>query len=135
PGDVQSVVLHDDARELRVVEPASVPQADIRLSDWPIGNGNLVAEIGALDERITTRDRLLLLLPLLMWIAAAIITWSLVSRLLVRPLRRLEGAVTAYQPGDGSGELPRKLGPSEEIRELRNAFARAIDRAEESERE
>ena len=31
--------------------------------------------------------------------------------------------------------MPSKLGPSEEIQELRNAFARAIDRAEESERE
>ena len=29
----------------------------------------------------------------------------------------------------------RKLGPSEEIQELRNAFGRAIGRAEESERE
>ena len=41
----------------------------------------------------------------------------------------------AYRPGEGTLELPRKLGPSEEIQELRNAFARAIDRAEESERE
>jgi two-component sensor histidine kinase len=105
------------------------------LADWPINNGAITAHVGVAHQRITTADRLLLLLPLLMWIAAAIITWSLVSRLLIRPLRRLEGAVTAYQPGDGSNELPRKLGPSEEIRELRNAFARAIDRAEESEQE
>src|SRR4029079_10841916 len=32
-------------------------------------------------------------------------------------------------------ELPQRLGPSEEIQELRDAFGRAIDRAEESERE
>jgi two-component sensor histidine kinase len=108
---------------------------DLSLADWSISNGALTAHIGVAHQRITTWDRLLLLLPLLMWIAAAFITWLLVSRLLVRPLRRLEGAVTAYQPGDGSSELPRKLGPSEEIRELRDAFARAIDRAEESERE
>jgi two-component system, sensor histidine kinase PdtaS len=108
---------------------------DMSVADWPISNGAITAHVGVAHQRITTADRLLLLLPLLMWIAAAIITWSLVSRLLVRPLRRLEGAVTAYQPGDGSDELPRKLGPSEEIRELRNAFARAIDRAEDSERE
>ena len=63
------------------------------------------------------------------------ITWSLVSRLLVRPLRKLEGAVVAYRAGGGSEELPRKLGPSQEIEGLRNAFAKAIDRAEESERE
>ena len=43
--------------------------------------------------------------------------------------------MVAYQPGEGALELPRKLGPSEEIQELRDAFGRAIDRVEESERE
>jgi two-component sensor histidine kinase len=132
PGDVRSIVIHDDERELRILGSAA-PEQQLRVSEWPIGDGSLSARIGAPEERITTRDRLILLLPLLMWIAAAIITWSLVSRLLVRPLKRLEGAVLAYRPGEGSAELPRKLGPSEEIQELRNAFARAIDRAEESE--
>ena len=108
---------------------------DLSIADWPISNGNLVAHIGIARQRITTADRLLMLLPLLMWFAAAIITWSLVSRLLVRPLRKLEGAVAAYRPGEGPKELPRRLGPSQEIEGLRNAFARAIDRAEESERE
>ena len=135
PGDVESVVLHDDARELTVIPGASNPQNDIRSSEWQIGDSGLSALIGARDERITTRDRLVLLLPLLMWVAAAIITWSLVSRLLIRPLKRLEGAVLAYRPGEDALEMPRKLGPSEEIRELRNAFVRAIARAEESERQ
>ena len=69
------------------------------------------------------------------YVAAAIITWSLVSRLLIRPLKRLENAVTAYQPGEGPLNLPGKLGPSQEIQELRDAFGRAISRTEESERE
>lgn len=135
PGDVDSVVLHDDARELQILQPSAPSDAQVQFSEWPIGNKSVSARIGSVDEQITTRDRLVLLLPLLMWIAAAIITWSLVSRLLVRPLKRLEGAVLAYRPGEGPLELPRKLGPSEEIRELRDAFARAIGRAEESERE
>lgn len=114
---------------------ADPPGDELSIVDSPISNGGLTAHVGIERQRITTADRLLLLLPLLMWIAAAIITWSLVSRLLVRPLRRLEGAVLAYRPGDGSDELPRKLGPSQEIEGLRDAFARAIDRTEESERE
>lgn len=105
------------------------------LTEWPISNGNLVARIGMPHQRITTGERLMLLLPLLMWILAAVVTWLLVSRLLVQPLRRLENAVRAYRPGDGELELPRKLGPSEEIRGLRNAFTRAITQVEESERE
>jgi two-component sensor histidine kinase len=108
---------------------------ELSVNDWPIGNSDLVVRVGLAHQRITTFDRLLLLLPLLMWIAAAIITWSLVSRLLVRPLKRLEDAVLAYRPGEGDHELPRKLGPSEEIQELRNAFSRTIGRIEQSERE
>jgi two-component sensor histidine kinase len=135
PGDVQTVVLHDDARELRVLGPPPGPDLRLRLSEWPIGSGALFARIGALDERITARDRLLLLLPLLMWIAAALVTWVLVSRLLIRPLKRLERAVIAYQPGGGPLDLPRKLGPSEEIQELRDAFGRAVARVEASEAE
>jgi two-component sensor histidine kinase len=69
-----------------------------------------------------------------MWIAAAMVTWLLVSRLLIRPLKRLERAVLYYQPGEQL-DLPRKLGPSEEIQELREAFARAAARVEESDAE
>ena len=132
---IASLTLHDSARELRVIGSDRAPIANLRISRWPLSNGNIIARIGVVEQRITTRDRLLLLLPLLMWIAAAILTWSLVGRLLIRPLKRLEAAVRAYQPGEGSLELPRKLGPSEEIQQLRDAFGRAIDRAEESERE
>jgi hypothetical protein len=135
PGDVATVVLHDDSRELRILGPPSDDEFRLRLSEWQIGNGTLFARIGALDQRIDTRDRLILLLPLAMWIAAAIITWLLVTRLLIRPLKRLERAVIAYRPGEGPLDLPRKLGPSEEIQGLRDAFARAVARVEESERE
>jgi two-component sensor histidine kinase len=84
---------------------------------------------------ITTVDRLVLLLPVLMWVLAALITWLLVSRLLIRPLRRLEGAVRGYRPGQSALDLPRNLGPAQEIQELRDAFARAVARVDESERE
>jgi two-component sensor histidine kinase len=43
--------------------------------------------------------------------------------------------VLDFRPAEGALELPRKLGPSREIQELRNAFGRAVARVEESERE
>ena len=52
----------------------------------------------------------MLLLPVLMWIAGALVTWLLVSRLLIRPLKRLERAVRNYRPGSDGLDLPRKLG-------------------------
>jgi two-component sensor histidine kinase len=134
PGDVSNVVLHDRDRELRVLSTDDPADSPVRLSEWQIGSSDLSARIGAPDRRITTYDRLVLLLPFLMWILAALVTWVLVSRLLVRPLKRLERAVISYSPG-GPLDLPRKLGPSEEIQELRDAFARAVARVDESDAE
>lgn len=131
---IGSIVLHDDARQVTLLgDPES--QERLAVTEWPIGHGNMFVRVATRHQKIRTIDRLLLLLPLLMWVAAAMITWSLVGRLLIRPLKRLEHSVLAYRPGEGPLELPRKLGPSEEIRELRNAFARTIAKIEESERE
>jgi two-component sensor histidine kinase len=133
--DVQALVLRDRDRELRLVGPPPVSDLRLQLSQWPLGHGNLQARIGTADRRIRAVDRLVLLLPVLMWIAAALITWLLVSRLLIRPLKRLERAVIRYEPGQSALDLPRRLGPSEEIQSLRNAFAKAVARVEESDRE
>ena len=134
PGDVDSIVLHEGSSELRVLAPQAATDVPMRFSEWPIGSRVLSARIGAVDKRITTYDRLVLLLPFLMWIAAALIAWLLVNRLLIRPLKRLERAVTSYVPG-GSLDLPRKVGPAQEIQELRDAFARAVARVEASDAE
>jgi|SRR4051794_6669966 two-component sensor histidine kinase len=134
-GEIRSLVLHDGNRELRVIEPSAGLDPKLSKTEWPIGNGSFFARIGTIRQKITTVDRLILLLPVLMWVAAALITWVLVSRLLIRPLKRLEQAVVRYQPGDPAFDLPRKLGPSTEIQELRDAFARAVTRVDESERE
>lgn len=134
PGDVQTIVLHDGSRELIVLQTAAVDTVPLRMSEWPIGSGALYARIGAAEQRITTYDRLVLLLPVLMWIAAALMTWLLVSRLLIRPLKRLERAVTGYSPG-GQLDLPSKLGPSREIQELRDAFGRAVARVDQADSE
>jgi two-component sensor histidine kinase len=131
---VHMLVLHDSSYELPVIALPSDPGADSHVTDWPIGKGDLWARVATSDRRISPLDRLVLLLPVLMWIAAALITWLLVSRLLIRPLKRLERAVLQYEPG-GSVDLPRKVGPSEEIQELRDAFARAVSRVEESDAE
>ena len=40
-----------------------------------------------------------------------------------------------YRPGQSALDLPRKLGPAQEIQELRDAFSRAITRVDESEHE
>ncbi len=126
------VALHDESRRLTVID-SDMPESNLRMSEWAIGNGELVARVGIAEQPIPARDRLLLLLPLLMWFAAALIAWSIVSRLLISPLKKLERAISDYQPGEHDTELPANLGPAREIKSLRDAFTRAIDRVEVSE--
>jgi two-component sensor histidine kinase len=132
--DVPSIILSDRKNAVSVIGPADDSNSLTYLS-LPIANGALTARIGFPVSRITTRDRVVLLLPVLMWVFAALLSWLLVSRLLIRPLKRLQQAVTKYQPGEKALDLPRKLGPSTEIQGLRDAFGRAVARVEDSERE
>ena len=126
------VALHDKSRRVTVID-SGLPESGLRMSEWAIGNGELIARVGIAEKPIPTRDRLLLLLPLLMWFAAALIAWSIVSRLLISPLKKLERAISDYQPGEQDADLPANLGPAREIKSLRDAFTRAIDRVEVSE--
>jgi two-component sensor histidine kinase len=134
--DIASLVVRDGARDLDVVDmDSSPPPSDsIAYTDLPLGNGDLKVRVGGLVRRITTVDRLLLLMPVLMWVLAALISWVVISRLLIRPLKLLQRAVADYRPGQPLNPA-RKLGPATEIRELRDAFRRAFSRVEESEQE
>ncbi|MGZ2412181.1 two-component system, sensor histidine kinase PdtaS [Sphingomonas sp. F9_3S_D5_B_2] len=133
-GGIESFILAEDGRELRVLGSPQVGHVSMAITQWPIASGGLVARVGSPMKRITTADRLVLLLPVLMWIFAALITWLLVTRLLIRPLRHLQRAVSRYKPG-ADLHLPQKLGPSREIQELRDSFGRATARVDESERD
>ena len=132
--DIPLVVIRDGDDELALADPGDGAD-DLNVTDWPIGGGPMTVRVGMAEQRITTIDRLLLLLPVLMWVAAALIAWLLVSRLLIRPLKTLQRSVQRYDPAEGPLQLPRKVGPSTEIQELRAAFGRAFSRAEASERE
>jgi two-component sensor histidine kinase len=68
-------------------------------------------------------------------VTAAVLSWWLVRRMLTRPLDRLKRAVINYRPGEAPLALPDRLGPTAEIRELGQAFERAVDRIEQSERQ
>jgi two-component sensor histidine kinase len=125
----------DDSRSLTIIDSYRPDAATAEQFEWPIAGDSLVAQFGVVMERVTTLDRLVLLLPVLMWIAAALLTWLLVSRLLAWPLRRLERAVIAYRPGEANFHLPGRLGPSTEIASLGDAFARTIAQVDQSERE
>ena len=136
-GHVDSLTIDDAVLDLPLIDDGRPARNDqeLALSRWPLANNQIQSVIGTRITRITTVDRLLLTLPLLMWVMAALITWLLVTRLLIRPLRQLERAVAGLQPGESAAVLPNKLGPATEIQELRDAFARSLQRIEQSELE
>ena len=100
-----------------------------------IANGQLSVRVTVPTQRLSAGEWLILLLPVIMWVVAALISWLLVTRLLIRPLRRLERAVATYDPSAGGFTLPRGIGPAIEIESLGQAFARSVERIESSERE
>ena len=130
---IRSLELLDGRNAIRLIGTSAMDDGQ-RFVALPITNGALTARIGVPVTRLTNSDKLVLMLPVLMWVLAALVAWVLVTRLLIRPLKRLQRAVINYTPGEELN-LPRKLGPSTEIQELRDAFERAVARVDESERE
>jgi two-component system, sensor histidine kinase PdtaS len=133
--NVDGLILRDGNSELPIVPTRALGSGESKISmtRWPVANGQLEMNVGTKIPEITTGDRLLLLLPFLMWLVAALLAWLLVNRLFIRPLRQLQRSVVQYEPGDPEFTLPRTMGPATEIQELRDAFARAVARVEQSE--
>lgn len=132
--NVQRASLKLGAQTVDLVDNSTiVPMVEIERA---IVNRRATARVAVQRQAISPFERLIILLPLLMWVAAAIISWWMIHRLMIRPLRRLEGAVIQYQPGDDSAlVLPPGLGPAREIHELGAAFQRTVERLEGAERE
>ncbi len=87
-----------------------------------LAGGRLRLDIRTGAPPIRPAELLMILLPIFMWLAAGIIGWLIVDRLLLRPLSRMQRAVAAYQPGDRTLALPALATPAREIRQLGLAF-------------
>lgn len=87
-----------------------------------IGSDGLQLRIVLGATPIRAIDVVIILLPVLMWLAAAIIGWWIVNRMLLKPLARIQRVVSSYQPGDRPIELPSLASPAREIGELGDAF-------------
>ncbi|MCW3798352.1 sensor histidine kinase [Sphingomonas sp. BN140010] len=139
---LRQLTLSDGRTSMLLIDEAGAVQAadrdpNMQLVErrWMIGGGQLSASSIAQVDRIGTSERGLILLPLLMWIVATLLSWLLVGSFLIRPLRRMQRAIGSYQPGSAALELPERLGSATEIRELGQSFSRAVERIEESERD
>lgn len=122
-----SALTHDD----NVLELSTIPGLGaldrVETVQTDLGLGGLSLRTSIRSAPITSSFLVALLLPLLMWAAAAGLSWFVVDRLLIRPLRLLRASVASYKPGELID--PGKLGPlpAQEIRELGDTF-RTISR-------
>lgn len=91
----------------------------------PVGVDRLALEMTVRSAPITSPLIVAMLLPMVMWAAAAAIGWFVVDALLIRPLRALRREVARYRPGEVIDPPP--AGSAQEIRELGDTF-RAISR-------
>jgi two-component sensor histidine kinase len=99
----------------------------------PVAGGQLTLNIALSAVPISALEVLMILLPVLMWLAAAIVGWFVADRLLLRPLVRMQRAVSAYKPGDPELNIPHLSTPAHEIKALAAAFdhaARTVARHE-----
>lgn len=92
-----------------------------------LGMSGLALEMSVRSAPITSSLLLALLLPIVMFVAAAGIGWFVVDRLLIRPLRDLRARVADYSAGDIIDPGTIRTLPAQEIRELGDTF-RALSR-------
>lgn len=113
-GGRRRMVLREDYRPVPFVQAVSdsAPIADNRLQ--------LSIRLGAVPIRAV--DLLVIVLPVVMWLAAGVIGWWVVNRQLLRPLASIQRVVSTYRPGERPLELPRLRSPAREIGELGLAF-------------
>ena len=93
----------------------------------PVAGGQVQLELTTAEQPITAVELLIGLLPILMWLAAALIGWWVVNRLIIRPLLQLQDAVERHNADAGPLVLPRMTTPAREIRDLGRAFQRLTD--------
>ncbi|MDQ2879435.1 MAG: histidine kinase [Pseudomonadota bacterium] len=115
-GDEQTLILADPAAagpiELRARQVVALGIDDLRL------------QMSVPRVPLSRPALLAMLVPILMWIAAALIGWLVVDALLIRPLQRLRRRVAAFEPGDVFDAGIMRRAHAQEIRELGETFRR-----------
>jgi two-component system, sensor histidine kinase PdtaS len=90
----------------------------------PIGTGDLVLQMTLTTAPIGSSTLVALLLPLLMWAAAAGLTWFAVDRLFIGPIRQLNASIASYRPGEVIRAPVGAGAQASEIGELYQSFVR-----------
>jgi two-component system, sensor histidine kinase PdtaS len=127
------ITLADDTA-MMVLEPGDVAAPKVETASGSVGILGLTITLTAPTVPLSLAERLLVFLPLMMWLAASAIAFYLVHRLLLRPLRELRLAVDSHIAGQAFAPMLART-PAREIRELGGDIAQALDNQAKATRE
>lgn len=127
-GNYGIVIRQGDADIAIATARRASPLSQLVTAGAPVANGQFVLELTINATPVHAIEVLMVLLPVLMWLAAAGIGWLVVDRLLVRPLAQMQKAVAGYRIGDASLAIPHLTTPSHELRGLGEAFRTVTER-------
>lgn len=119
------VSLEEAGRRLSLVdtyEPGVMQRTVVSRARLAQSNVFATASVGAMP--ISAAEIATIIMPLLMWLIAAMLGWWIVDRLLLRPIVGMQKAVSAYRPGGPAIAIPEPYTPATEIRDLGQAFVR-----------
>nr|WP_295371226.1 sensor histidine kinase [uncultured Sphingosinicella sp.] len=119
------LILSGDGRSTKLrsgLQPGAMDRP-VDVSASALG-GRLQLRLLTSAAPVSAAELLIILLPVIMWIAAAAIGWVILDRLILKPLMGMQRAIAAYQPGDRHFALPQLRSPAREIGELGLAFTR-----------
>jgi two-component sensor histidine kinase len=119
----QTLILSGPGGVLELRRGRSGEGGSVR-SEAPLAGDALRLELRTGAAKLSATEVLATLLPILMWLAASLIGWLIVDRLLLRPLGRMHEAIAAWKPGDRTLDLPTLSTPAQEINALGAAFDR-----------
>lgn len=134
-GDNYRVALTQDGAEYVVHDWQDAAPRDTSAISRRIAGNQLSVQSSYEAVPLRTIEIVAIMLPMLMWIAAALVMWVAVNRLLLRPLAGLERAVASHVPGAPRIDLPIARTPALEIRKLGKAFQKSIGEIHRGERE
>jgi two-component sensor histidine kinase len=131
-----SVTLRQGDAEVEMFGGAShLPDGAPLVLSLPVSDGRLALVAEFAPASTGARTLLLILLPLLMWAAAAFAGWYIINRLLLSPLAQIKRSIEAWEGSRGTFPLPRITTPSHEIRDLAESFASVTARIQQHEAE
>ena len=88
----------------------------------PLLGERLELRLRGAAQALSWFEIVMIALPLLLWLLAAVIGWLIIDRLLLRPLGDMQKAISAYRPGDTGFVAPAARSPAREISDLGDAF-------------